>query len=92
MISMNKKYQTRDGRPVELVTTNGRGKWPVMGYIGANEFFTAWDLDGSHVGSGVTDSLDLVEARPKRVMWLNVYPDDEVLAHDSREDAEGGER
>lgn len=91
MIDINKKYQTRDGHPVELVTARGRGKWPVWGYIGDSTDLRGWNIDGNYDWYGLTPSkLDLIEVKPKRVLWLNVYPDDEVYAHGSREDAEGG--
>ena len=46
MISMDKKYQTLDGRDVELVTITGRGKWCVLGYISTNSFPDAWNMKG----------------------------------------------
>ena len=90
MISMNKKYQTRDGRPVEIVTTSARDspKWPVMGYIGDWTAFSFWSPEGIYDVNGRRSNLDLVEAKPKRALWLNVYPKDEVHAHESREDAD----
>ena len=90
MISMNKRYQTRDGRPVELLTTSARDsrKWPVMGYVGDWKNVTFWSPEGIHDVNGGRSNLDLIEAKPTRVMWLNVYPDDEVHAHDSREVAD----
>jgi len=45
-------------------------------------------LDGAHVLSGRNKARDLVEVKPKRVMWFNVYHGGEVHAHDSREDAD----
>ena len=91
MIDINKKYQTRAGRPVELLTTSARGAWPVVGHIGGEEQASLWSLNGAYgySYSGV-HVRDLVEVKPKRTLWLNVYPDDEVYAHGSREDAEGG--
>lgn len=90
MIDINKKYQTRDGRPVELLTTSARGAWPVIGYIGDSGDLSRWSPDGTSYHYSCTNALGLVEVKPKRVLWLNVYPDDEVHAHGSREDAEGG--
>lgn len=95
MISMNKKYQTRDGQPVEIVTTSARDspKWPVMGYIGDQVNFTFWSPKGIHDVNGRRSSLDLVEVEVevevtlKRVLWLNVYPGG-IFVHDSREYAD----
>lgn len=90
MIDIRKTYKTRDGRPVELLTTRARGAWPVIGYIGDSEGLRRWSHDGTNYNFSRTDALALVEVKPKRTLWLNVYPDDEVYAHGSREDAEGG--
>jgi len=74
MISMNKKYQTRDGQPVELLTTRAREsrKWPVMGYIGDHVYLTLWSPEGIQDINGRRSNLDLVEVKPKRTLWLNV--------------------
>lgn len=88
-ISIHKKYQTRDGRPVEIIATNAQGKRPVIGFIGDDVSFTFWNSKGANDPHRRACGRDLVEVTPKRVMWLNVYPDDEVHAHESREDADG---
>lgn len=89
MIDINKKYRTRAGRPVELLTTNARGERPVIGYIGDSEDLVRWSLDGTNNSYSYLEAFDLVEVKLKRVLWLNVYPKDEVHAHESREDADG---
>ena len=94
MIDINKKYRTRDGRPVELITTSGRGARPVIGYIGGEEQASLWSINGAygylHTGVHVHDLVEVKpNPKPKRVIWLNVYPKDEVHAHGSREDADG---
>lgn len=90
MIDINKKYRTRDGRPVELLTTNARGAWPVIGYIEGDEQLRRWSLGGYPKRPHATHiALDIVEVKPKRVMWFNVYHGGEVHAHGSREDADG---
>lgn len=93
MISMNKKYQTRDGRPVELLTTSARGEWPVVGHIGGENQVILWTIDGvcSYSHSGFP-AYDLVEVTPKRVMWLNVYPDDDAYMPRTRKDADDSSR
>ena len=45
-------------------------------------------LDGAHVLSGRNKARDLVKVKPKRVLWLNVYPDGDSSSHESREDAD----
>ena len=91
-ISFHKQYQTRDGRPVELLTTSARGDWPVMGYIGGETQVILWTSDGVFCGASLNDgaslnAFDLVEVKPRRVLWLNVYPGDDVYVYRSREEA-----
>lgn len=93
MIDINKKYQTRAGRPVELLTTSARGARPVIGYIGGEEQASLWSIDGaygySHPGAHAHDLVEVKpNPKPKRALWLNVYPKDEVHVHESREDAD----
>lgn len=89
MISMGKKYQTRDGQPVELLTTRARGERPVMGYVGGQDQVSLWTLDGVYTHSHqATHVYDLVEVKPKRVMWLNVYPNGATSAYRTRPDAD----
>lgn len=92
MIDIRKTYKTRSGLPVEIVTTRARGspEWPVMGYVSDWKQFSFWSPDGLFDVNGVYSNLDLVEVAPKRVLWLNVYPDGISVAHDSREDADEG--
>jgi len=67
MIDISKKYKTRDGRPVEDITKVG-------GYIvGALDGFPmVWNLDGT---SRSLEAFDLIEVKPPRLVWLNVYDD-----------------
>ena len=48
MIDFTKPVQTRDGRKVELLTTNGRGEFCVIGYVGKEESPRRWDNSGNH--------------------------------------------
>jgi len=90
MIDMRKKYQTRSGLPVEIVTTSARGspEWPVMGYVSDWKQFSFWSPDGLFDVNGARSNLDLVEVTPERVMWLNTYPNDYVYMYRSREEAD----
>ena len=96
MIDINKKYQTRGGRPVELLTTNARGERPVVGYIGDWDNLIRWSLDGTNNSYSYLKAFDLVEVKPKpkpkRVMWLNVYPDDDAYMPRTRKDADDSSR
>jgi hypothetical protein len=90
MISMDKKYKTRNGLPVELITVSGRGNLSVVGYIGANTSVSSWFADGKfYIGAGDSGN-DLIEVKEKRAekFWLNLYPDGCHAVHQSREDAD----
>lgn len=80
MISMDKKYRTRDGREVRIYAVDGGGNSPIHGAVLTGEhkmwFFWSWHKDGRHTVSYETKS-DLVEVKPriKRTVWLSLYPD-----------------
>ena len=75
-LDLTKPVQTRDGQPVEIITTKGRyPEFPIVGYIGSSEYIELWALDGSN--RNVRGRADLVNVpEPKRVVdfWVNVYP------------------
>lgn len=77
MISMDKKYRTRDGREVRIYAVDGNGKWPVHGAIKENEGWNArvWAKDGLDDPQRM-NPLDLIEVKPRiqREYWVNVYP------------------
>ncbi len=76
-ISMDKKYQTRDGRPVLLLTTTAPEPWPVVGIVGDNGYYPkAWGGDGQFYQDGCSHSYDLVEvSRAVSERYVNVYSD-----------------
>lgn len=76
MIDMNKKYRTRGGRDVTLLTTSGRGGWPIVGYITENgDLPEAWSATGQYYEDTKSD-LDLVEVVEPvtEELWVNLYP------------------
>lgn len=60
-----KRYRTRDGQDVEMITEEGRGEYPKIGYIGNNEIVTLWSENNEYnllKQSRVVDSdKDLIE-------------------------------
>ena len=101
MISKDKQYRTRDGRPVRIYATDGRGVSTVHGAIlqpgdgygvtsgnfGMEWGLTCWNEDGRHCCS----NYDLIEVKPriKRTVWLNVYErEDDVYGYISKERAD----
>ena len=81
MISMDKQYTTRDGRPVRVLCVDAKGDFPVVAVVDNEgsqepEMFTQ---DGFYYSGKDQSSYDLIEVKPKRTVefWLNHY--DEVM-------------
>lgn len=75
MIDIKKKYKTRSGFDVRLVSDQGHPNWPIVGYVNDCIEPVCWDSDGLYVGTSVPDDYDLVEVKEKKVMYVNVYED-----------------
>lgn len=86
MIDIKKKYKTRSGLDVRLVSDQGHLDFPIVGYIGNSIEPTCWDCDGSFTYQ--KDHCDLVEVKEKKVMYVNVYPSDKHYFYFSRESAD----
>ena len=75
MISMDKKYRTRDGHEVRIYATDGISPSPVHGaFLTFDGWATCnWTKTGEKFLAG--ESFDLVEVKPRirRTVWLNVY-------------------
>lgn len=63
-ISMDKKYQTRDGKDVELITVEGRKPFPVVGYIGDRHCPVLWSDDGFSREDYVMNLVEVPEEKP----------------------------
>lgn len=50
MIKLDREYITASGNEVTLITVEGRGRYPVVGYIGENSQLQMWDQDGRSSG------------------------------------------
>ena len=46
MTDFTKPVQTRSGLPVTIITTKGRGEYPVIGYVGSNKMLSMWNAQG----------------------------------------------
>ncbi len=95
----NKKYQTRDGRPVRILCIDAPGEEPIVGYlVYADETSMAcsWNLDGTFSRSASKSRLDLCNAKTKREGWVNIYPDNMTSSirstRDEADDAAGTDR
>jgi hypothetical protein len=75
-IDITKKYKTRDGKEVRLLSDQGVGGYPIIGIVGdSNE---SWTLEGKQFKqSDDPEDLDLVEVKEPRVIefWMNCYKD-----------------
>ena len=83
MISMDKKYRTRDGREVRIYATDGIGQQCVQGAFLSKEggwFMWLWSKNGLaaiySIGELHMQDMDLIEVKPRiqRTMWVNVFP------------------
>lgn len=87
MISMDKKYRTRDGRDVRLLCVDGPDpKYPVVAVVGEDIY--CWKPCGTYYASGTASVLDLIEYHEPdiRTIWVNVYEYDgsyDLYAHAS---------
>ena len=88
-IDFTKPIQTRDGQPVEIKFTDGRGSFPVRGYIDSDEVLSSWTKDGEFNHKRDINSLDLINVTEKRVFkgWLTIYPNDVAYLHEDEETA-----
>ena len=83
MISMDKKYRTRDGRKVRIYALDGgeddtiHGAIFVRGRESERWISWTWNEDGRRVDFCDNNS-DLFEVKPrvKRTVWLSLYPND----------------
>lgn len=74
MIDWTKPVQTRDGRSVRILCTDGCvNEWPIVGYIGKDVMPTAWRPSGSVGQPTAKYSGDLINVPEKRVAWVNIY-------------------
>ena len=70
--------QTRDGRPVTIIATWGRGRCPVLGYVGESESLYEWSKTGLLNGCGRSSEFDLTnipEPKQSGEVWVDVYED-----------------
>jgi hypothetical protein len=62
MIDIKKKYRTRNGETVTLISDQGRsGDLKIIGYIDAETALTFWKSDGKFSKDSVYCEIDLIE-------------------------------
>lgn len=92
MISMDKKYVTRLHKlPVRIVAINRKSvdNYPVVGLIdnGQREILASFSRDGKYQ-TWADHEWDLIEVKPEKTLWLNVFDDGSASFHSSREVAD----
>lgn len=80
MIDFTKPVQTRDGDSVEIIKTDGRHPFQIVGYLKGYNWPVAWSVDGSYRGDGRTSRKDLINVPEPVELWVNVYPQEENRA------------
>jgi hypothetical protein len=78
MIDMNHKYQTRDGRAVEILRTNVKNvNFPIVGIITERNGYETqdrWAADGCYYGNSESEH-DLIPVPTKHEAWMPVSYD-----------------
>ena len=71
-VSASKKYRTKDELDVKLLSFEGRGAFPIIGYIHQDECPFAWDEYGrSYNGDSDSDLVEVVEEVRYKFAYLN---------------------
>ncbi len=65
------KVQTRDGRPVKVLSTEGAALFPIVGYVDGQVRPEVWQPNGGW--EPWEGPRDLIPAPKKHVGWVNVY-------------------
>ena len=92
LITLDKEYQTRDGRPVRVHATDIGGSLPVLAsYLDQDgEWVIALRYQNGRSSLGKEHPLDLIE-KPKVhkiVGYINVYEDSDFHVYDTRKEAD----
>ena len=75
MLDLTKPVQTRDGRPVRILCTDGPEPYPIVGYIDGNTQPSSWQKSGKYNQVRFATPTDLVNVPTQGVVWVNVYRD-----------------
>lgn len=78
---------TRDGRPVQIITMDGRSKWyPIMGYVGDADVVSSWTIEGKqNCFKDEPDPFDLIQHRE---VWVNIYEQEFLAVFPTKEAAQ----
>lgn len=89
-IDFTKPVQTRDGKPVKIISTDGHPNCPIVGYIENRDVPVTWNPDGKFCSGAHESEIDLINVPQKRTLdvWVNVYPNNEVFSYSTKETAD----
>lgn len=71
-INLNEPLRTRCGKPVTIISTEARGRYPVIGYIGDEQDIKNWTKDGL---SDKHSPLDLENVEQTVERYLTIFKD-----------------
>lgn len=80
-IEMGKKYQTKDGKSVQILAVDLSGlayDRSVVGVVEGYQYPYSWMADG-HTTPHLVSNTDLIEVQPELEGWVNIYPWNGVL-------------
>lgn len=72
----NKKYTNKDGTEAVILTIDAPGPQPIVGYVkhdSGNIIACCWDIFGHFYSDRRPSNMNLVNAKIKRVGWVNVF-------------------
>jgi len=90
LISMDKKYRTRDSRPVRILSIDLiNSSFPVVGAVIKHDSEELVQFSTRGVSSAGSD-FDLIEVKPriKHDIWVNVYSGKSFTAHPDKESSD----
>lgn len=91
MLDLSKPVQTRDGRPVRILSTDRRGgEYPIVALVSTGEIenVATFTIDGKCGGAICRPHThDLVNIPERRFLWLNIYANDLGSAHTTKQAA-----
>jgi len=79
-VDFTRPVETRDGKPVTIVTTTGRGDYSVLAYIGNKTSPDIFTSEGKYYAAGAKSNFDLRNVEPKPVtdvVYANVYKNED---------------
>jgi hypothetical protein len=91
-IDLSKTYKTRGGDEVKLYAIDeSLGDYPVVGakrVAGSGFTLERWTLDGRYLAHEESHRFDLIEIKPKHIIYINIYPNGTKTIYTTQLDAD----